>query len=51
MAIGKKTLPATKSSNKPEATPAAPKTGKPSADVSASDAVTPSLIIGNFVKS
>ena len=43
MAIQKKTLPTQKSDNKPEATPTAPKAGKPSADVNASDSVTPSF--------
>ena len=46
MAIEKKTLPTQKSDNKPEATPATPKAGKPSADVHASDAVTPSRTWG-----
>ena len=43
MTIQKKTLPTTKADNKSEATPATPKAGKPSADVNASDAVTPSF--------
>ena len=47
MAIEKKTFPTTKSDKKPEAIPATPKAGKPSAAVNASDAVTPSFRIGN----
>ena len=45
MAIQKKTLPTKKSDNKPEATAATPKAGKPSAEVNASDAVTPSYTL------
>ena len=48
MAIEKKTLPTAKSDNKPEATSAAPKSEKPSADLNASDAVTPSFQIPRF---
>ena len=44
MAIQKKTLPA-KKLDKAETPATAPKSGKPSADVNASDAVTPSLIV------